>query len=97
MAQGADAPTDKPTLLLEEDMNWRKTIGVYIDALENGEKQQADAAACELMVIADHLNKLGVKYPDMVNETPPLQEKTLMSEAVDSVLDALRPQPTKWR
>lgn len=78
-------------------MNWRRTIGVYIEALETGNKQQADAAACELMVIADHLNKLGVKYPDMIEETPPLQEKTLMTEAVDSVLDALRPQPKEWR
>lgn len=78
-------------------MNWRRTIGVYIEALETGNKQQADAAACELMVIADHLNKLGVKYPDMIEETPPLQEKTLMNEAVDSVLDALRPQPKDWR
>jgi hypothetical protein len=51
-------------------MNWRRTIGVYIEALETGNKQQADAAACELMVIADHLNKLGVKYPDMIQETP---------------------------
>jgi len=51
-------------------MNWRRTIGVYIEALETGNKRQADAAACELMVIADHLNKLEVKYPDMIDETP---------------------------
>ena len=78
-------------------MNWRRTIGVYIEALETGNKQQADAAACELMVIADHLNKLGVKYPDMINETPPLQEKSLMSEAVDGLLNAMQPQPKEWR
>lgn len=50
--------------------NWRRTIGIYIEALESGNKQQADAAACELMVIADHLNREGVKYPDMIQETP---------------------------
>jgi len=50
--------------------NWRRTIGIYIEALESGNKQQADAAACELMVIADHLNREGVKYPDRIQETP---------------------------
>jgi hypothetical protein len=50
--------------------NWRRTIGIYVEALETGDRRARDAAAMELMIIADHLNKLGVKYPDMVRETP---------------------------
>ena len=57
-----------------ETLNWRRTIGVYIEALEGGNSQQRDAAACELMVIADHLSKLGVQYPDMIEETPTISE-----------------------
>ena len=70
MAQKEMAAVLKLNSFLEDKMNWRRTIGVYIEALETGNKQQADAAACELMVIADHLNKLEVKYPDMIQETP---------------------------
>jgi len=51
-------------------MNWCRTIGIYIEALESDDRIARDAAAQELMTIAYHLNKLGVKYPDTIQETP---------------------------
>ena len=74
MAQAEMAAILKLNSFLEEKMtselNWRRTIGVYIEALEGSNKIAADAAAKELMVIADHLNKEGVSYPDAIPETP---------------------------
>lgn len=61
--------------------NWRRTIGVYIEALEGDNVKARDAAAAELMFIADHLNRTGVSYPDMIEETPKLDE----------------PSPKEWR
>lgn len=48
---------------MSSDSIWKTTLGVYINALEHGEQQAKDAAAAELMLIADHLHALGVKYP----------------------------------
>ena len=59
---------------MEKVNNWNRPIGVYIEALEPGEQRARDAAAAELMLIAEHLNKLAVSYPDMINETPNLKE-----------------------
>lgn len=52
------------------ELNWKRTIGVYVEALEGSNRIAADAAAKELHLIADHLNKEGVSYPDGIPETP---------------------------
>lgn len=51
-------------------MNWSRTIGTYVEALETGDKVARDCAALELATIAAHLNKLGVSYPEDIKETP---------------------------
>ena len=51
-------------------MNWSRTIGTYVEALETGDKVARDCAALELATIAAHLNKLGVAYPEDIKETP---------------------------
>jgi hypothetical protein len=60
-------------------MNWQRTIGTYIEALETGDKVARDCAALELTAIAGHLNKLGIEYPDGIQETP-LQGKVRISK-----------------
>ena len=50
---------------------WKQTISVYINALEHGEQQAKDAAAAELITIANYLNKTGVKYPDILPDCKP--------------------------
>lgn len=50
---------------------WKQTISVYINALEHGEQQAKDAAAAELLLVADYLNKSGIKYPDIMPDNRP--------------------------
>ena len=50
--------------------NWNRTIGQYIEALESGDRIAGDAAALELMHLASYLNKINLKYPDKIKETP---------------------------
>lgn len=50
---------------------WKQTISVYINALEHGEEKAKQAAACELILIADYLHKMEIRYPTIIPDTRP--------------------------